>query len=119
MKAQREQQVLNNRNDFFDSDMKRVEVTSVRQINDQAFFRQGEQWVDNRLVKQRNQGDRTERITADRTVAVGTPEFNALVTQLIAEKRQSVLTMPGEILLESGGETVLVTGINSIDGEGE
>jgi Ca-activated chloride channel homolog len=117
MKAQREQQVLNNRNDFFDANMKRVEVTTVRQINDQAFFRQGNQWVDNRLVKQRNLTDKEERITPDRTVAVGTPEFNALVTELIAENRQNVMTMPGEILLESAGKTVLVTGINRIDGE--
>lgn len=111
MMAQRAQKVLNNRNDFFDADMNRVEVTNVRQINDQAFFRQGSQWVDNRLVKQRREAGSNEQIRPDRTVAVGTPEFNRLVTELIAEKRQSVLTMPGEILLEMGGETVQVTGM--------
>lgn len=119
MKAQRGQQQMNTRNAFFDADMNRVEVTNVRQINDQAFFRQGKQWVDNRLVQQRGQANRGEAIKPDRTVAVGTPEFNNLVTALIAEKRQSVLTMPGEILLQSGGETILITGINSSDGEGE
>ncbi|MCK5805385.1 MAG: VWA domain-containing protein [Lentisphaeria bacterium] len=119
MEVQRKQQVLNNRNDFFDAEMNRVEVTSVRQINDQAFFRQGKQWVDNRLIKQRTGTGRNDRIKPDRTVAVGTPEFHALVTELIAEKRQGVLTMPGEILLESGGKTVLITGINGIDREND
>lgn len=49
--AQIRQQVLNRGNRFFDRNMNRVEIATVRQIGDRAFYRRGGRWVDSRIVQ--------------------------------------------------------------------
>jgi Ca-activated chloride channel family protein len=99
--AQQKQSCLNNRNFYLDRNLNRVEVTGVQQVADRAFFRRGDRWVDSRLLGR-------EAPTPDRVVVVGTAAFRALVDKLTAAHRQACLGLRGEILIEVGGEAVLV-----------
>lgn len=92
--------VLDKRNRFLDADLKETEAAGVRQVADRAFFRNNGRWTDSQADVHRQ----------PRRAPIGSPEFNALVDRLVAANRQSLLSLPGEILIEDGGETWLVTG---------
>lgn len=81
-----------------------VELSGVQQVADKAFFRRGEAWWESTLAGQA--GSRR----ADRTIAFGSPEYFALAEKLVAEGRQAILALVGEIWLQVDGQTVLVTG---------
>ena len=98
--AQRAQSCVNARNGYWDANMNRVEVSSVQQVNDRAFYRRGNRWVDSSLV------DKTE--SPQRIVEIGSAEFTRLAERLAREGRQGCIALNGEILLKLGGETVLV-----------
>ncbi|MBI4027096.1 MAG: VWA domain-containing protein [Verrucomicrobia bacterium] len=99
--AQRVQANLNHRNAFLDSNLDRVAVSTVQQVNDRAFYRQGNRWVDSQLMNQPSSAPH-------RTVAVGSEEFRRLATRLAEQNRQGCVSLNGEILLRVDGETVLV-----------
>jgi Ca-activated chloride channel family protein len=99
---QRYQGNLNIRNAYYDQNMERVAVARVQQVNDLAFYQRGNRWVDSRLVADEHTAPPT------RVVEFGSDEFNELVRRLAAENRQGAVSLSGEILLEVGGETVLV-----------
>ena len=91
----------NRRNEYLNSQMERVEISSVQQIHDCAFFRRGKRWVDSRAILD-------GKLDADRTVRFGSPEHLALVRSLVRAKRAGVLSLSGEILLRLDGRNVLV-----------
>ncbi len=99
---QRTQANLNRRNGFYDQNMERVAITSVQQVNDLAFFQRGNRWIDSRIA------DQEHDVTPDRVIEVGSDEFHELVRELASENRQGAASLSGEIMLEVGGETVLV-----------
>jgi Ca-activated chloride channel family protein len=99
---QRTQTNLVHRNNFYDQNMERVAITSVQQVNDLAFFQRGNRWIDSRIA------DRERNVTPDRVIKIGSDEFKDLVRELANENRQGAVSLPGEIMLEVGGETVLV-----------
>ncbi len=101
--AQAQQSVLNPGNEFYDASMNRVQVTTVQQVNDRAFFQRGERWVDSRLV------ERDTPEAGARTVAFGSDEHLELARTLAAEGRGGVVSLPGEILLVVDGETILIS----------
>ncbi|MEA2204960.1 MAG: Ca-activated chloride channel [Blastocatellia bacterium] len=82
--------------------MERVEITNVQQITDRTFFRRNNRWVDASVL------DREKDLKPDRTIEFGTDEFYRLVDRLVAEGRQGVLALSGEMLLIMDGKTVLV-----------
>jgi hypothetical protein len=84
--------------------MNRVQVTRVQQVNDRAFFQQGNRWIDGQAINSRQGAE------VDRTVTAGSPEFVALLERLVAENRQGTLSMRGEILLHVDGRNILVRG---------
>ena len=92
----------NRRNEFYDRNMNRVQITRVQQMNDRAFFRQGGRWVDGNAI------NRGLKATPQKTVSIGSPEFMKLLDRLVAENRQGTLAMSGEILLHIDGENILV-----------
>ena len=95
-------QLADNRlNKFYDVGLNLVEITNVQQINDRAFFKRGNRWVDSSLLDERQP-------TAFRVVEVGSDEFRRLFERLVAENRQGIAALKGEILLEVGGERVLL-----------
>jgi len=98
--AQLRQKVLNRHNTFWDRNMQRVQVSAVRQVNDRAFYRQGNRWVDSRVVQRQAEAP-------DRIVEIGSPEFLALARRLSDRNRQGALSFKGEIMLEVDGRTVL------------
>jgi Ca-activated chloride channel family protein len=101
VEAQSRQTVLNRHNAFWDQNMNRVQVAQVRQVNDRAFYQQGDRWVDSRVAAKGGAA------RADREVRIGSPEFLALAEKLAAENRQGCVAMKGEILIEVDGQTVL------------
>lgn len=100
-RSQRAQTQLNNRNEFLDTNLQRVAISTVQQVNDRAFYRQGGRWVDSSLVDQPESAPR-------RVVSVGSEEFRQLVQRLSDEGRQGTIALEGEILLRTDGETILV-----------
>jgi Ca-activated chloride channel family protein len=97
---QRAQSCVNGRNGYWDAGMNRVEVSTVQQVNDRAFYKRGNRWVDSALV---NQSDSPKRV-----VEIGSAEFRRLAERLAKEGRQGCVALNGEILLKVDGETVLV-----------
>jgi Ca-activated chloride channel family protein len=102
MSTQRAQTSLNRSNNFVAQNMQRVEITNVQQITDRTFFRRGARWVDARLL------EREKTVKPDLVVDFGTAEFQRLVDRLVAEGRQGILALSGEMLLLVDGKTVLV-----------
>jgi hypothetical protein len=102
MMRQKDQKVLNVRNDFFDEQMNRVLVTDVQQINDRAYYRRGNRWVDSRLL-----GDEA-KIEPKRIIEFGSEEFMELAQKLATENRQGSIALAGDILLLVDGEPVLI-----------
>ena len=100
---QKEQATLNIRNYNYDQNMNRVSITTVQQINDQAYYRRGRRWVDSRLVT-------NEEIKPKRVIEFGSDEFIDLARKLARENRQGSIALGGDILLLVDGEPVLVTG---------
>lgn len=98
----REQKTLNYRNEYRDENMNRVVTESIQQVNDLAFYRTGNQWVDSRLALKTGYGE------ADTIVEFGSDNYRKLLNRLISENRQGVLSLNGDILLEIDGKTVLV-----------
>jgi Ca-activated chloride channel homolog len=102
---QQNQMVLNSTNGYYDQSMNRVQVARVQQVNDRAFFQQGNRWVDSQAVS----GDRID-VKPDETITIGSPEYGRLVERLVKENRNGTLSMNGEILLRVDGKNILVKG---------
>jgi Ca-activated chloride channel family protein len=98
---QRSQVYLKGRNDFFDAQMNRVEISNVQQMNDRAFYKRGNRWIDSSLA---DKSDAPPR----RVVEVGSEEFRQLVQRLVEQGRQGTIALNGEILMQVDGETILV-----------
>jgi Ca-activated chloride channel family protein len=96
------QTVMNYDNSFFDAAMNRVQTARVQQVNDRAFFQRGQRWTDSRLAH------RPADATPDREVALGSSDYEALLSRLAAENRAGTLALRGEILLLIDGEVLLV-----------
>jgi Ca-activated chloride channel family protein len=100
---QKGQAWLNYGNTFVDENLSKVATNTVQQMNDRAFFKRGNRWVDSRLIEADPNG------TPDQTMAYGSEEHLELLRRLITEGRQGVLSMSGEILLDIDGRSILVT----------
>lgn len=100
---QAQQTVLNRDNEFLDANMNRVQVTTVQQVNDRAFFQRGDRWVDSRLVSV------AEPERSARVVSFGSDEHLEIARVLGADGRGGVVSLPGEILLRVDGETILIS----------
>ena len=99
--AQRAQGCVNSRNGYWDANMNRISISTVQQVNDRAFFKRGNRWVDSSLV------DKAEA-PPKRIIAVGSEEFCQLAHRLAAQSRQGCVALNGEILLNVDGESVLI-----------
>lgn len=121
--AQLRQSNLNFRNGYWADNMERVEITTVQQVCDLAFFNRGGRWVDSRLVNptftnaatdtesaetQPAEVDATNDVQPDVTLTFGSDPFFDLLERLVAEGRQGSLALNGEILIEVDGKRYLV-----------
>ncbi len=91
------------RNDFYDEQMNRVSVTSVQQINDRAYYRRNNRWVDSRLL-----GNESEEAKSARIIEFGTTEYFELLEKLAEENQQGSIAFKGDILLMVDKKPVLV-----------
>ena len=102
--AQRSQESLNLRNEFYDENMNRVAITSVQQVGNRAYYNRDGRWTDSSLV------GGVPAVKADRVVIVGSPEFMEVVQTLVEQNRQGTVSLQGEILLELNGQVILIRG---------
>jgi hypothetical protein len=102
LSAQKGQSTLNMGNEYYDEQMNRVSIASVQQVNDLAFYRRGNRWVDSRLVNKEKQAE------PQRVVQFGSDEFKQLASRLAQENRQGSVALRGEVMLEVDGEAILI-----------
>lgn len=98
--AQVGQSKLNASNSYLDEQMNRVEITSVQQVADLAFYRRGQRWIDSRAS-----GETAE---PTRTIEFGSDEFWQIAQKLRSENRGGALALRGEMVLMVDGEPVLL-----------
>lgn len=91
----------NKSNRFWTKDLQAVEVTSVCQVHDQTLFKRGSRWVDARILDKESEAP-------EKTVEYGTPEFDAILDDLVAKNRQGILALGGDCYLHWKGQRVLV-----------
>ena len=99
---QKGQKRLNISNGYLDQNLKRVEITSVQQVNDLCFYRKNGRWVDSRVV------DKDEKAKPEKVIEFGSKEFNDLTATLAQQGRQGSVSLRGDILLSIDGKSVLV-----------
>ncbi|MCK4786583.1 MAG: hypothetical protein KAV87_22680, partial [Desulfobacteraceae bacterium] len=99
---QRRQGALNMRNEYYDERMNRVSIANIQQINDRAYYRRGNRWVDSRVVE--NEAE----LKPKKVIEFGSEEFIELAYRLAAENRQGSIALGGDVLLLVEGEVVLV-----------
>lgn len=102
MIGQKKQETLNIRNSFFDADMNRVSISTVQQINDRAYYRRGNRWVDSRLVS--NEAE----VKPTKIIEFGSEEFIELAEKMARDNRQGAIALVGDVLLQIDGEPVLI-----------
>jgi Ca-activated chloride channel homolog len=102
--AQRSQGQLNISNGYYDQNMNRVTVTTVQQVNDLAFYRQGRQWTDSRLA-----ADAKGQIPVQ-TIEFGSEAYRQLAARLAAENRAGAISLGGDLLIQVDGKAVLIKG---------
>jgi len=103
LSAGKSQTRLNMRNDYYDEQMNRVSVTSVQQINDRAYYRRNNRWVDSRLL-----GNESDEARNARIIEFGTKEYFELLDKLAEENQQGSIAFKGDILLMVDKKPVLV-----------
>jgi Ca-activated chloride channel family protein len=101
---QRRQTQLNGRNGYWDAGMNRVEITTVQQVNDRAFYRRGNQWIDSRVVESDG------RAEPDRVIEFGSEAFRDLAEKLARRNRNGTIALRGDILMLVDGQRILVKG---------
>ncbi|MHC4558570.1 MAG: VWA domain-containing protein [Planctomycetota bacterium] len=106
MSAQKGQATLNYRNEYYNEKMDRVSIANIQQVNDRAYYRRENRWIDSNLVKEEAQ------IKPARIIEFGTKEFFELAHKLAEQNRQASIALRGEVLLIVDGEPVLVRNIN-------
>ena len=99
---QKGQSELNLRNFYYDEKLNEVFITNVQQVNDQAYYNRGSQWIDSRLV------NRKDQVTPARVIEFGSEAYFDLAHRLARQNRQGSIALAGDILLMVDGEPVLI-----------
>jgi Ca-activated chloride channel family protein len=102
MNFQKKQSTLNMSNSYINEQMERVSISSVQQINDNAYYRKRNRWVDSRLVEKEKQ------IQPRKVIQFGSDEYFELARKLAEENRQGSIAFAGDILLQVDGEAILI-----------
>jgi Ca-activated chloride channel homolog len=99
---QKGQSVENKRNEYWDENLNRVDISAVQQVGDRAFFRKSDMWIDSRLVN-KTQSEQTP----DKTVEFGSPEFMKYARELATSGRQGSIAFHQDTIMLIGDERVL------------
>jgi Ca-activated chloride channel family protein len=95
----------NPRNAWYNAAMDRVETATVQQVGDLSFFRRAGCWIDARAL------NGPPAVKPHETIELDTPAYAQLADRLTAEGRNSVLGMPGDMLIWVDGRTILVKAV--------
>lgn len=97
-------------NRYWDDKMNRVALTNVQQMNDRAFYKCGEQWIDGRCITAgEKKGEApVETIKPDVVIEYGSPEHLALIHKFVEQHRQGVLSLEGDIIVNDDGKNILI-----------
>ena len=95
------QRHLNMGNIFYDAKMQRVSIANVQQSNDRALFQKSGQWMDSRLASK-------PQSRPDEIIQFGSKQHLALARRLASRGRAGTISLPGDILMEVDGKTVLI-----------
>jgi len=96
------QVLLNYDNAYWDENNALVSNYGVQQICDRAFFLQGDQWIDSRIISG------GQSLQPEREIEFGSEEHAVMLDVLMAQGRQGLLALPGNTLLQYQGKAVLV-----------
>lgn len=114
LRRQRQQRELNRTNSYLDDELKRVRIANVAQVGDRTLYRRYAQWIDAEVFA-RAAGAASAPASAPaasspatRVVDFGTPEYFALLQRLLAQGRQGLLALEGNLRLRVDGGTVIV-----------
>ena len=102
IQPQKKQTSLNYGNVFYNERMERVSIATVQQINDLAYYRRANRWVDSRLVQKESE------IKPAKVIQFGSKEYIELAEKLAKQNRQGSIAFAGDILLLIDGEPVLI-----------
>ena len=113
IKANRSQSWLTS-NQLLDANGQRASASGVVQAGCRAFFANDGKWLDGRLALA------DSPVEPDRTVVIGTDEYEEILDALDIEMRLPEASLPGSLLVHVNGETVLIRENKVADsGEGE
>jgi len=101
-KFQKGQSFGNATNAYFDENLNKVTISNVQQVNDKAFYKRGNQWVDSSIVEKADAKPK-------RVIQFGSEAYGKLVEKLASDGRNGCMAMKGDILMVIDGETILVT----------
>lgn len=86
-------------------DMQQVRITGMQSVAQNALYQRNQQgksrWVEASLLEK-------EADAPDRVVAFGSPEYDAIASQLASSGQAGYLAMPGEVLVLIEGKRVLL-----------
>jgi len=102
--SQRRQSALNRSNAYLAPDMNRVSIATVQQVNDLAFYRRGDRWIDSRAAGVESGA------TPEKEIAFGSNEFRQLARRLASDNRQGAIALTGDVVIVVDGRAVLVRG---------
>jgi Ca-activated chloride channel family protein len=97
-----------NDNRYLDQNLARVEITGVQQVCDRAFFKRGNQWIDGQLINRTANPPAQQELKVDAVIDYGSPEHLDLLHRLMAQHRQGVLSLDGDIMIQFEGRNILV-----------
>lgn len=99
-------------NFYLDADMNEVEMAGCQNVADRSLFRRGDRWIDSRIlavaIAAEDEEARAKVFEPVRTIVFGTEAYDELVDRLISERRQALIAIRGDLLLELDGRNVLV-----------
>jgi Ca-activated chloride channel family protein len=102
-KFQKAQTYANPGNRYLDEKLNTVTITNVQQVNDKAFYKRGNQWVDSSLI------ETADTVKPKRTIEFGSEAYTKLVDRLASDGRNGCASLKGDILMVIDGEAILVT----------
>ncbi len=106
VQRQRNDNTLNRANEYVDENMKRVEISNVQQVNDRAFFKRGDKWIDSQIIKDKKD---EKELKPDVIIRFGSKEYEFLLALLAKSNRQGTLSLKGDILIKIEGKIILIT----------
>jgi len=94
--ASKASSVMNRDNSYLDASLQPANTGGVQQIGDRTFFENHGAWTDSRLAGTSAPQNLIE-------IRIGSADFDKLVDSLVVANRQSVLSLPGDVIFNHDG----------------